>query len=212
MVCTSEWQEGCWSCSSSFGYWHLSPSVFLLPSLFLPPQHTSARSCTHKHTVPLLQRSPLPKHLCHLSLSSLKPFAVALLLPLWCRGLKRRRREKGEKGRQRGTSHSFWRAHMFWKVLLWQQKLSSDMCPIDTWKWLPTQQKWWDNSPCLQIGRWECDVKEEKVVEVPPAAWKLKMSPAAVVRSCLIDFRPLPTHHCQCRPLCRPSHHQPYHH
>lgn len=25
MVCTSEWQEGCLSCSSSPGYWHLSP-------------------------------------------------------------------------------------------------------------------------------------------------------------------------------------------
>jgi len=61
MVCTSEWQEGCLSCSSSPGYWHLSPQVFLLPSphlsLSLPPQHTPIHTRTLTHTV-LLTPSP----------------------------------------------------------------------------------------------------------------------------------------------------------
>lgn len=53
-------------------------------------------------------------------------------------------------------------------------KLSSDTCPIDTLKRLPTQQKWWDNSPRLQIGRWECDAKGETGLEVPPLSENLR--------------------------------------
>lgn len=60
MVCTSEWQEGCLSCSSSSGYWHLSPSVFHLPPLpasgpRLPNIHLYALAHT-THTV--LAQSP----------------------------------------------------------------------------------------------------------------------------------------------------------
>lgn len=104
MVCTSEWQEGCLSCSSSSGYWHLSPSVFHL--LSAPLTHTYTHSHTYTHCSASAE-SPLPKHLCHLSLSSLKLFAAALLLPLRRGGMKRTRRAKRER-EDRGDDSFIW--------------------------------------------------------------------------------------------------------
>lgn len=73
----------------------LSPSRSPLP-LFASLTDTHIRP----HTYTLCSastESPLPKHLCHLSLSSLKPFAVALRLPLRRGGMKETRQAKREK-------------------------------------------------------------------------------------------------------------------
>lgn len=77
---------------------------FILP---LPASAPITNNHTHKHP----QRSPssespLPKHLCHLSLSSLKPFA-ALLLPPRRRGMKRTRWAKRER-EDRGDDSFIW--------------------------------------------------------------------------------------------------------
>lgn len=75
---------------------HLQSFIFPPPRLWPPPpQHTPIRTRTH-YTHCSGAESPLPKHLCHLSLSSLKLFAVALLLPL-----RRAGNEKNETGRKR---------------------------------------------------------------------------------------------------------------
>lgn len=104
MVCTSEWQEGCLSCSSSSGYWHLSPSLFLLPHCPLLPlpaslTHTYMHLHTYTHCSASVE-SPLPKHLCHLSLSSLKLFRSSTPPSSVAQGDEKN--EMGEKGKGRG--------------------------------------------------------------------------------------------------------------
>lgn len=139
---------------------HLQSFIFPLPA-----SAPITNNHTHKHP----QRSPTQSpHFQSISATYLSHHSNRLQHSSFLHGAGEWKERDGQKGNEKteGTIHSFGRAHMFWKVLLWQQKLSSDTCPIDTLKWLPTQQKWWDNSPRLQIGRWECDVKEEGAVEV----------------------------------------------
>lgn len=80
----------------------VSSSLSLPLSLSVPPN-------THRHTVAHMNtlfcrsaESPLPKHLCHLSPSSLKLFAVALFLPQRRRGNERNEMGKKGQGRQSG--------------------------------------------------------------------------------------------------------------
>lgn len=167
-VCTSEWQEGCLSCSPSSGYWHLSPSVFHLPAPRLSQTHTFTLSHAYTHCSAFAE-SPTSK--ASLPLSCLITQTVCRSTP--SSAAQRDRTERGKwkgMGRQRG-----WFIHSGGLICserccFGSKNFPSDTCPIDTLKRLPAQQKWWDNSPRLQIGRWERDVKEERAVEVAPPA------------------------------------------
>lgn len=103
----------------------LTSVTFTLSSFYSPPLSLLTHTYTHSHThTPVFAStvSPLPKHLCHLSLSSLKLVTAALLFPLYGVGeWKEWGRQKG-KGKTEGTIRSFGRTHTFWKVLLWQHK------------------------------------------------------------------------------------------
>ena len=83
---------------------HLQSFIFPLPAS-APITNNRTHSHTYAHRSPSSE-SPLPKHLCHLSLSSLKPFA-ALLLPPRRRGMKRTRRAKRER-EDRGDDSFIW--------------------------------------------------------------------------------------------------------
>jgi len=74
----------------------LTSVTFSLSSPLSPSTHLYTLAYIHTFAG---AESSLPKHLCHLSLSSLKLFAVALLLPLRHEGTNRTRwAEKGKDG------------------------------------------------------------------------------------------------------------------
>lgn len=78
----------------------LSPPLPPPPAPSASLTHTYIRTHAYTHCSPSAE-SPLPKHLCHLSLSSLKPLAAALRLSPRRRGMigtGRAKREKEDRG------------------------------------------------------------------------------------------------------------------
>lgn len=142
---------------------HLQSFISLLPASVPPNAHTR----THTHSVLLAQcphfQSISATYLSHHSNCSLQHSSFLY-------GVRERKEwDEGERGkwRRRGWSVHLGGLICSERCCFGSKKLSSDTCPIDTLKRLPTQQKRWDDSPRLQIGRWECDVKDERAADVP---------------------------------------------
>lgn len=137
---------------------HLQSFISLLSASVPPNTHTR----THTHSVLLAQcphfQSISATYLSHHSNCSLQHSSFLYGVGEW----------KEWEWRRRGRSVHLGGLICSERCCFGSKKLSSDTCPIDTLKWLPTQQKWWDDSPRLQIGRWECDVKDERAADVPP--------------------------------------------
>lgn len=182
---------------------HLQSFISLLPAS-VPPTHTYTH--LHKHTLLLAQcphfQSISATYLPHHSNCSLRHSSF-----LYCAG---EWKEWDGEGGCRGWVVHLGRLVCSERCCFSSKKLSPDTCPIDTLKWLPTQQKWWDDSPCLQIGRWECDAQDSESSGRACCCLRTGDITCSHYPGCFIEFHPLVPHHLQRRPHCHHGRH--YHH
>lgn len=209
-VCTSEWQEGCLSCSSSSGYWHLSPSVLHLPAPCLCPHNKQP----HTQTPTTFSELRVPTSKASLPLISLITQTVCSTPPS-STAPGNEKNEMGKKGtrRQRGRF-----IHLGGLICSERCCFGSKNFPLTR-----VQLILWNGCPLSRSDGTiplVCRLGDESVMLRKRERWKcccrLKTLDITCSRcqGCFIDFYPLPPHHRQCRPRCQPHrrHHCRYLH
>ena len=211
-LCTSEWQQGCLSCSSSSGYWHLSPSVLHLPSPCLCPHNKQPHTLAHIRTPFSELRVPTSK--ASLPLISLITQTVRSTPPSsTVPGIEKNETGEKGKGRQRGRF-----IHLGGLICSERCCFGSKNFPLTR-----VQLILWNGCPLSRSDGTiplVCRLGDESVMLRKRERWKccrrLKTPDITCSRcqGCFIDFYPLPPHHRHCRPRCQPHrrHHCRYLH